>query len=99
MSTSNGVSTPSKETILAKQAKQASLILGALSLSQRNEALQTIHSTLVSKHQEILEANKLDMQVSHKIFFADIGGRGISCSRGITRVHGKKIRFGITGEI
>jgi len=64
MSTSNGLSTTNKETLLAKQAKQASLILGALSLTQRNEALETIHATLVSKHQEILDANKLDMQVT-----------------------------------
>ena len=88
MSTQNGPSTTGKETALAKQAKQASLVLGALSLTQRNEALQTIHSTLLSKHQEILNANKLDMQVSHQICCANIGGGGISCARSITRFHG-----------
>lgn len=63
MSSTNGLSIENKETILAKQAKQASLILGALSLSERNSALLQIYNTLLTKQNEILNANKLDMQV------------------------------------
>jgi gamma-glutamyl phosphate reductase len=66
MATTNGSSTLNKERILAQRAKQASLTLGALSLSQRNGALQKIYDTLLSKQDEILAANKLDMQVHHK---------------------------------
>jgi gamma-glutamyl phosphate reductase len=62
MASTNELSTISGETVLAKQAKQASLILGALSLNDRNAALQKIYSTLLEKKNEILEANKLDMQ-------------------------------------
>jgi gamma-glutamyl phosphate reductase len=61
MSTTNG--TTSSEVGLAKQAKKASLVLGALSLDQRNEALQKIYSYLISKKPEILAANALDMNV------------------------------------
>ena len=50
-----------KEKVLAAQAKQASLILGALSLSDRNAALQRIHSQLASLKDDILAANQLDM--------------------------------------
>jgi gamma-glutamyl phosphate reductase len=53
-----------QETFLAQRAKKASLILGALSLFERNAALQKIHDTLLTKQNEILAANKLDMQVS-----------------------------------
>jgi gamma-glutamyl phosphate reductase len=63
MLTTNGLSTTNDETVLARQAKQASLILGALSISERNFALQVIYTILLSKKNEILEANKLDMQV------------------------------------
>ena len=63
MATTNDLSITNKETVLAKQAKQASLVLGALPLSDRNAALQKIHSSLLKKQNEILEANKLDMQV------------------------------------
>jgi gamma-glutamyl phosphate reductase len=58
------VSTANKETLLAKQSKQASLILGALSLEDRNAALKKIYDVLIGKQAEILEANKLDMQVN-----------------------------------
>ena len=61
MSTTNGTS--SAEVRLAKQAKKASLVLGALSLEQRNEALRKIHSHLINKKPEILAANALDMNV------------------------------------
>jgi glutamate-5-semialdehyde dehydrogenase len=60
----NGLSTTNKETVLAKQAKQASLVLGALSLSDRNAALQKIYNVLVEKQNQVLEANKLDMHVN-----------------------------------
>jgi gamma-glutamyl phosphate reductase len=63
MLTTNGLSTTNNETVLAKRAKQASLILGALSISERNFALQVIYKILLSKKKEILDANKLDMQV------------------------------------
>jgi gamma-glutamyl phosphate reductase len=61
MSTTNGTS--SSEVRLAKQAKKASLVLGALSLEQRNEALKKIYSHLIIKKPEILAANALDMKV------------------------------------
>jgi gamma-glutamyl phosphate reductase len=61
MSTTNGTS--SAEVRLAKQAKKASLILGALSLEQRNEGLEKIYSHLITKKPEILAANVLDMNV------------------------------------
>jgi gamma-glutamyl phosphate reductase len=60
----NGLSTTNKETVLAKQAKQASLVLGALSLSDRNAALQKIYNVLVEKQNQVLEANELDMHVN-----------------------------------
>ena len=65
MSATNGPSSATDEAALAAKAKQASLILGALSLTQRNSALQKIHDTLLAKQNEILAANKLDMQVLH----------------------------------
>jgi gamma-glutamyl phosphate reductase len=61
MSTTNGTS--SAEVRLAKKAKKASLVLGALSLEQRNEALKKIYLHLISKKPEILAANALDMNV------------------------------------
>jgi len=63
MATTNGQRTTEKEAELAKHAKRASLVLGALSLADRNAALHKIHSTLLERQNEILEANKLDMQV------------------------------------
>jgi gamma-glutamyl phosphate reductase len=63
MSTTNGLSSAPEETALAAKAKEASLILGALSLTQRNWALQKIHDALLAKKDEILSANKVDMQV------------------------------------
>ena len=48
---------------VARRAKKASLVLGALSLVQRNDVLQRIHDVLVSKKQEVLAANKIDMDV------------------------------------
>lgn len=65
MSATNGPSSATDEAALAAKAKQASLILGALSLTQRNSALQKINDTLLAKQNEILAANKLDMQVPH----------------------------------
>jgi gamma-glutamyl phosphate reductase len=50
--------------VLAKQAKQASLVLGPLSLSDRNAALQKIYNVLVEKEHQVPEANKLDMHVN-----------------------------------
>ena len=72
----NGPSTTNKETVLAKQAKQASLILGAVSLNDRNAALQKIYDVLMEKQDEILEANKLDMQVKPLPFTRDKGVNG-----------------------
>ena len=67
MATTNGVSTTNKEIVLAKLAKEASLTLGALSLSSRNAALQKIHDTLVAQKDAVLEANKLDMQAAQEL--------------------------------
>jgi glutamate-5-semialdehyde dehydrogenase len=53
--------TTNKAILLAAQAKQASLVLGAVSLSARNQALQTIHSHLRDHKSDILAANQLDM--------------------------------------
>src|SRR5579859_3969584 len=53
--------TTNKAILLAAQAKQSSLVLGALSLSARNQALQKIHSHLHSHKTDILAANQLDM--------------------------------------
>lgn len=53
----------SDEIVLAKNAKQASLVIGALSISQRNTGLQKIYDTLVVKESEVLAANEIDMQV------------------------------------
>jgi glutamate-5-semialdehyde dehydrogenase len=62
----NGTSPSHAEQALAKNAKTASLILGALSLSQRNSALATIHSFLVAEKDAILAANKLDMAAANE---------------------------------
>jgi len=59
--------TSNKEKVLAAQAKKASLILGALSLSERNAALQKIHSLLSSRKDEILAANVLDMTEAEEL--------------------------------
>jgi gamma-glutamyl phosphate reductase len=63
MSTTNGPFSATDEVSLATKAKQASLKLGALSLAQRNSALQKTNDRLLAKQDEILAANKLDMQV------------------------------------
>jgi gamma-glutamyl phosphate reductase len=63
MASQNGISKESNEETLAKRAKKASLVLGALSLEQRNLALQKIYDTLIQKQDEILAANKKDMEV------------------------------------
>ena len=52
-----------EEQVLAKQAKKASLVLGALSLEQRNLALEKIYDVLIQNKDEILEANRKDMEV------------------------------------
>ena len=80
---SNGIpSTESNEEALAKQAKKASLILGALSLKQRNLALQKIYHTLLQRQDEILAENKKDMDVITllPIFYSDIWGRQLKNS-------------------
>ena len=59
------MSTSNKDRELAQKAKKASLVLGALSLKQRNNALQQIYTALQPQKQAILQANKLDMQVPH----------------------------------
>ena len=70
----NGLSTSNKEIVLAKQAKHASFVLGALSLSQRNAGLQMIYDTLIARKEEILAANKLDMQVDLAIHLINVPG-------------------------
>jgi len=64
MASTNGISSTNKEIVLAKLAKEASLTLGALSLSARNAALQKMYDTLTAQKDAILEANRLDMQVT-----------------------------------
>jgi glutamate-5-semialdehyde dehydrogenase len=53
--------------LLAKAAKQSSLVLGALSLSERNAALHAIHDSLVARKQEILAANAQDMSAAEEL--------------------------------
>jgi hypothetical protein len=89
MSTNEGASSTNKDQILAQQAKKASLILGALSLTQRNTALEQIHAVLQAQKHAILEANQLDMQVQPPSFqFNAAGGLGTRSSWTITIVHG-----------
>jgi len=52
------------ERVLAKAAKKASLVVGALSLSERNAALQTIYDSLQGRKAEVLAANQRDMTVA-----------------------------------
>ena len=56
-----------RDVELAKNAKKASLILGALSLSERNDALQLIYETLQSNKSQILTANKRDMTAAQDL--------------------------------
>jgi hypothetical protein len=101
----NGLSAANKETVLAKQAKLASLILGALSLNDRNAALQKIYNVLTEKQAEILEANKLDMQVStpplvkrkEKLIYPGSGGIG-EAGR-VTKIDGEEAGLGIAGKV
>lgn len=50
--------------VIAKEARKASNILKTLSNEQRSDALQKIYDTLISSKQEILEANKLDLDAA-----------------------------------
>jgi gamma-glutamyl phosphate reductase len=91
---------------LAQRAKRASLVLGALSVSQRNNALQKIYNVLKEKQAQILEANQLDMEVALTIKLiigrpnlCIVERRGTSKKRRITVVHGEKTRSTIAWEI
>lgn len=101
----NGLSASNKETVLAKQAKQASLIVGALSLNDRNAALQKIYDVLTEKQIEILEANKLDMQVNtpplvkRQEKLRQTGSGGIGEAGRVTKIDGEEAGLGIAGKV
>jgi hypothetical protein len=99
----NGLSTTNKETVLAKQTKQASLVLGALSLNDRNAALQKIYDVLVEKQQQVLAANKLDMHVNTPALnereLTCAGSTGIGKARRVTKVYGQEVGFGIARKV
>jgi glutamate-5-semialdehyde dehydrogenase len=57
----------SNERMFAKAAKKASLVVGALSLSERNSALQTIYDSLQKHKAEVLAANQRDMTVAETL--------------------------------
>jgi glutamate-5-semialdehyde dehydrogenase len=63
----NGLSLIEKDAELARSAKKASLVLGACSLDERNDALQGIYDTLIDRKTEILEANKRDMAAAQDL--------------------------------
>ena len=67
MSTTDGVQAKDKDWEVAKNAKKASLVVGALSLDQRNDALQRIHDILIERKHDILNANQCDMSAAQEL--------------------------------